>query len=74
MLNRLRLKSNKKIFKITYAAIIAIILIALVVFMVLQISSGVKGNIATLYTAMYGLLIIWAAVRLYSLIKEIRNM
>lgn len=65
---------NNKIFKITYAAIISIILIALVVFMVMQICSGVKGNIATLYTAMYGLLIIWAAVRLYSLIKEIRNM
>jgi hypothetical protein len=65
---------NNKIFKITYAAIIAIILIALVVFLTMQITSGVKGNIATLYTAMYGLLIIWAAVRLYSLIKEIRNM
>ena len=65
---------NNKIFKITYAAIIAIILIALVVFLTMQISSGVKGNIATVYTAMYGLLIIWAAVRLYSLIKEIRNM
>ena len=65
---------NNKIFKITYAAIIAIILIALVVFMIMQICSGVKGGIATLYTAMYGLLILWAAVRLYSLIKEIRNM
>ncbi len=65
---------NNKIFKITYAAIIAIILIALVVFFIMQLVSGVKGNIATLYTAMYVLLIIWAAVRLYSLIKEIRNM
>lgn len=65
---------NNKIFKITYAAIIAIILVALVVFMIMQITSGVKGNIATLYAAMYALLIIWASVRLYSLIKEIRNM
>jgi hypothetical protein len=65
---------NNKIFKITYAAIIAIILIALVVFLIMQICSGVEGNIATLYTAMYVLLIIWAAIRLFSLIKEIRNM
>jgi hypothetical protein len=40
----------------------------------MQICSGVEGNIATLYTAMYVLLIIWAAIRLFSLIKEIRNM
>ncbi|MBO5709845.1 MAG: hypothetical protein J6S01_10935 [Bacteroidales bacterium] len=65
---------NNKIFKITYAAIIAIILVALVVFLIMQICSGVEGNIATLYTAMYVLLIIWAAIRLFSLIKEIRNM
>lgn len=65
---------NKKIFKITYAAIIAIILIALVVFMIMQISAGVKGTMATLYTMMYGLLIVWASIRLYSLIKDIRNM
>lgn len=65
---------NNKIFKITYAAIIAIILVALVVFLIMQICSGVEGNIATLYTAMYVLLIIWAAIRLFSLIKELRNM
>jgi hypothetical protein len=65
---------NNKIFKITYAAIIAIILVDLVVFLIMQICSGVEGNIATLYTAMYVLLIIWAAIRLFSLIKEIRNM
>lgn len=65
---------NRKILKVAYAVFIAIILVVLVVFMIMQIRSGSGGQMSSLYIMMYVLLIIWAAIRLYSNIKDILNM
>lgn len=65
---------NRKIFKVVYAVLMALILVALVVFMILQITRGSEGQMSTLYILMYILLMFWAAIRLYSLLKDIKNM
>ncbi len=60
---------DKKPLRIAYAVFMAAVLAALVVFMILQIRSG-YGEHMRIYVALYGLLIIWASFRLYSLVKD----
>ncbi len=62
---------GNKAFKIFYACFMALVLVALVVFMTLHISGGLGGSYSKLMLAGYVLLIIWAGIRLYALIKEI---
>lgn len=57
--------------KIFYAAFMAIILVSLVVFMVIHVSTGLDGHNAKILLAGYVLLIIWAAYRLVCLIRSI---
>lgn len=64
---------GKKSLKIVYAVFMALVLIALVAFMILQCRSG-QGTYMKIYAAMYVLLILWASFRLYSLIKDIIGM
>ncbi len=61
---------DKKSLKIAYAVFMALVLIALVVFMILQCRSG-QGAYTKIYVAMYALLILWASFRLYSVIMDI---
>ena len=63
---------GKKSLKIVYAVFMALVLIALVVFMIIQCRSGL-GAYTKIYVAMYALLILWASFRLYSLIKDIMD-
>ena len=51
----------------------ALMLVALTVFMVIHIRAGLDGNNAKILLAGYVLLIIWAAGRLFTLIRNIRN-
>lgn len=71
-----KLKQNamgRKSLKIVYAVFMALVLIALVAFMILQCVSG-QGTYTKIYVVMYALLILWASFRLYSLIKDIIGM
>lgn len=58
-------------FKIIYAVLMAMIVVALVVFMVMHIRNGLAGQNAKLLLGGYVLMLIWAGMRLYTLIKDI---
>lgn len=62
---------ENKTFKIFYAAFMAIMLIALTVFMIIHIRAGLDGQNAKILLAGYILLIIWAAYRLVSMIRNL---
>lgn len=61
---------GKKSLRIAYAVFMVLVLIALVVFMILQCRNG-QGTYTKIFVAMYALLILWASFRIYSLIKDI---
>lgn len=62
---------GNKALKIFYAAFMAIILVSLVVFMVIHIRAGIDGQTAKIILAGYVLLIVWAAVRIFNLIRSL---
>ena len=64
---------GNKALKIFYAVFMALMLIALTVFMIVHIRSGIDGQNAKILLAGYILLIIWAAARLYTLIRNLKN-
>ena len=64
---------GNKALKIFYAVFMALMLVALTVFMVIHIRAGLDGNNAKILLAGYVLLVIWAAGRLFSLIRNLRN-
>ena len=64
---------GNKALKIFYAVFMALMLVALTVFMVIHIRAGLDGNNAKILLAGYVRLIIWAAGRLFTLIRNIRN-
>ena len=59
--------------KIFYAVFMALMIVALTVFMIIHIRAGLDGTNAKILLAGYVLLIIWAAGRLFTLIRNIRN-
>ena len=64
---------GNKALKIFYAVFMALMLVALTVFMVIHIRAGLEGNHAKILLAGYVLLIIWAAGRLFTLIRNLRS-
>ncbi|MBO5814986.1 MAG: hypothetical protein J6R30_02585 [Bacteroidales bacterium] len=64
---------GNKALKIFYAVFMALMIVALTVFMVIHIRAGLDGTNAKILLAGYVLLIIWAAGRLFTLIRNIRN-
>ena len=64
---------GNKALKIFYAVFMALMLVALAVFMVIHIRAGLEGNNAKILLAGYVLLIIWAAGRLFTLIRNLRS-
>ena len=62
---------GNKAMKIFYAAFMAMVLIAMVVFMVVHIRAGLDGQNAKILLAGYILLIIWASFRIFGLVKDI---
>lgn len=51
----------------------ALMIVTLAVFMVIHIRAGLDGTNAKIFLAGYVLLIIWAAGRLFALIKNLRK-
>lgn len=64
---------GNRIFKIAYIAFMALVLLAVVVFMILHIKAGLQSGNAKLILAGYILIFIWGLTRLYTLIKNLRN-
>jgi hypothetical protein len=64
---------GNKALKIFYAVFMALMLVALTVFMVIHIRAGLDGNNAKILVAGYVLLIIWAAGRLFTLLRNLRS-
>jgi hypothetical protein len=64
---------GNKALKIFYTVFMALMIVALTVFMIIHIRAGLDGTNAKILLAGYVLLIIWAAGRLFTLIRNIRN-
>ena len=64
---------GNKALKIFYAVFMALMLVALTVFMVIHIRAGLEGNNAKILLAGYVLLIIWVAGRLFTLIRNLKK-
>lgn len=64
---------GNRVFKIIYAAFMALVLIAVLAFMVLHIKAGLQSGNAKLLLGGYILILIWGATRLYTLIKNLRE-
>jgi hypothetical protein len=62
---------GNKVFRIFFAAMMALAIIALVAFMIVHIRAGLDGPNAKLLLAAYVLMIIWAGFRLLSTIKSL---
>ena len=64
---------KSRIFKIFYAVLIALLTIALVVFMIIHIGKGLAGGNEKLVLGAYVLMIIWALMKLHGAIKVLRE-
>lgn len=63
---------GNKIMKVAYAAFIALLTIGLVVFMVIHITKGLAGGNEKLILGGYILMIVWASMKLYTAIKNLK--
>lgn len=63
---------GKNILKIAYAAFVALLTIGLIVFMIIHISNGLAGGNEKLILGAYILMIIWALMKLYAAIKNLK--
>ncbi len=62
---------GNKALKIFYAVFMTLILIALVVFMIIHIQSGLDTQYSKLLLAGYILLLLWAGARVFTLVREL---
>lgn len=62
---------GNKALRIFSAAMMALAIIALIVFMIVHIKAGLAATNAKLMLAAYVLMIFWAGYRLFSIIKSL---
>ncbi len=62
---------GNRFLKIFHLAVMALALVALVVFLVLHVLAGLDTQMSKIYLALYVLLIIWAGTRVYTLTKDL---
>lgn len=62
---------GNKAFRIFFAAMMTLAIIALVVFMIVHVRAGLEGINAKLLLAAYILMIFWAGFRLFATIKSL---
>lgn len=62
---------ENRFMKIFRLVIMALALVVLIVFMVLHVRAGLESQMSKVYLGLYGLLIIWAGVRVFTLVKDI---
>ena len=64
---------KSRIFKIFYATLIALLTVALVVFMIIHIGKGLAGGNEKLILGAYILMIVWALMKLFGAVKSLRD-
>lgn len=64
---------GNRILRLFYAVFMALLLVAVVAFMILHIKAGLDSSNAKLLLGGYILILIWAGMRLYTLIKSLRQ-
>ena len=64
---------NNRIFKVAYAIFVALLTIALIVFMIIHVSKGLAGGNEKLILGAYVLMIIWALMKLQGAVKNLKN-
>lgn len=64
---------KSRIFKILYAALIAVLTVALIVFMIIHITKGLAGGNEKLILGAYVLMIVWALMKLYTAIRSLKD-
>ena len=64
---------KSRIFKIFYAVLIALLTVALVVFMIIHIGKGLAGGNEKLILGAYVLMIVWALMKLAGAIKSLKD-
>jgi hypothetical protein len=64
---------GNKALKRFYTVFMALMIVALTVFMVIHIRAGLDGTNAKILLAGYVLLIIWAVGRLFTLIRNLKK-
>lgn len=64
---------GNRIMKIFHFAVMALALVALVVFAILHACGGLETQMSKLYMAVYVILAIWATTRVITLYKDIKN-
>ena len=62
---------GNKALKIFYAVFMALMLVALIVFMIVHIRAGLDGQYSKILLAGYILLIVWAAARLFTITRNL---
>jgi hypothetical protein len=64
---------KSRIFKILYAALIAVLTVALIVFMIIHITKGLAGGNEKLILGAYVLMIVWALMKLSTAIRSLKD-
>lgn len=62
---------GNRFMKIFHFAVMALALVAIIVFMVLHVKAGLETQMSKVYAALYVLLAVWAGIRTYSLGKDV---
>ncbi len=62
---------GNRFIKIFYAAFMALIFVALVVFMIMHIRTGLDGQYGKLLLGGYILLLLWAGARVFTLVRDL---
>lgn len=64
---------GNRILRLFYAVFMVLLLVAVVAFMILHIKAGLDSSNAKLLLGGYILILIWAGMRLFTLIKSLRQ-
>ena len=64
---------KSRIFKILYAALIAVLTVALIVFMIIHITKGLARGNEKLILGAYVLMIVWALMKLSTAIRSLKD-
>ena len=64
---------GNKIMKIFHLAVMVLAFVTLTVFMVLHIRTGIETQMSKMYLGLYIILMAWAAVRVFSIVRELRK-
>lgn len=62
---------GNKIMKIFHMAVMVLAFVVLTVFMVLHVRAGIESQMSKLYLGLYLILMGWAAVRVFSIAKDL---